>query len=78
MVLGLPLLPEAYVVYKALHEQANPEVVSMNGALLFFRSYNEAKTAAETYLALLTYDEVEPPKYLWIEPINKLWVDGVA
>ena len=75
MVLGLTA--EAYVVYKC-EGQANPEVVAINGSLLFFVSFNSAKQAAEDYLAILANDNVAPPQYLWIEPISKLWINGVS
>lgn len=74
MVLGLT--PEAYVVYYSPYEQSNPVIASMNGALLFFSAYSQAKAAAEAFIQTYVVDNVEVPKYIWIQPVNRLWVDG--
>jgi len=75
MVLGLT--SEAYVVYKCIVPNGAPEIISINGGLLFFRSFNEAKQAALDYIALFDSEPAALPNYIWIEPISKLWINGV-
>jgi len=76
MVLGLT--PEAYIVYYLPDLLNNPVVASVNGGLLFFRSYSDAKQAAEIFLASFTDPEhYGPPPYVWIQPASKLWINGV-
>lgn len=74
MVLGLTA--EGYVVYQAANSTANPEVVSINGNLLFFTAFNAAKQAAEAYIQTYLDSFAPPPPYVWIEPISKLWING--
>lgn len=74
MVLGL--LPEGYVVYY-IYGYGSPNIASINNSLLFFTSYNAAKQAAEDYIASFTDLESTPlPDHIWIEPIQKLWING--
>lgn len=74
MVLGLTA--EAYAVYQCPVPDGNPVIVSINGGLLFFKSFTDAKNAAEAYIAPLVAAGVAPP-YVWIEPISRLWTNGV-
>ncbi len=74
MVLGLTA--EAYVVYWAYDVGTNPLIASIDENLLFFTSFSAAKSAAEEFIAFFVHDLVPPPKYVWIEPISKLWIDG--
>ncbi len=72
MVLGLT--SEGYVVYYAYSAGTFPCIASINGALLFFTAFSAAKAAAEDFRALFA-ETHDVPKYVWIQPINKIWID---
>ncbi len=75
MVLGLT--PEAYaVMYCDSLPPAGSIVASISGSFLFFTSFNAAKEAVQVLLSLYELTQNLPPKYIWIQPISKLWVDG--
>lgn len=75
MVLGLT--PEAYAVYRCDAPFGSPgEIVTLNGSLLFFVSFNQAKEAALEFLQIFEDAQIAPPKYVWIAPISRLWIDG--
>lgn len=87
MVLGIT--PEAYAVFlcEKINTDLNPiakapaSIASINDELLVFNSYQAAKEAAELYLSNFPYQQtptlvIQAPKYVWVAPIMKLWVDG--
>lgn len=73
MVLGLT--PDGYVVYTIPlgGVGAQPTVVYMNGGLLFFKNYSDAKTAAEAFIQSIRDQGTALPEWVWIEPIYKTW-----
>lgn len=73
----LGLIPEAYAVYRCETSFGGAgEIVTMHGERLFFASFNDAKIAAEEFLSYFTDPAFPPPKYVWIAPIQRLWIDG--
>lgn len=75
MVLGLT--PEGYAVYVIDSAGQTPVVGSINGALLFFNSFNAAKDSVPGLIQVCVDGNGYPPLYVWIEPINRLWKNGV-
>jgi len=74
----LGLTPDGYAVYTTPSETpgAIPAVVYMNGGLLFFKAYNDAKVAAEAFIQSIRDAGTDLPAYVWIGPTYKTWYQG--
>jgi hypothetical protein len=76
MVLGLTV--EAYAVMWC-ENTGNPAIVAsiLSGGLLVFPSFAQAKDAAPTFIDYYYSVNGVKPAYVWIQALNRLWIDGV-
>lgn len=76
MVLGLT--PEGYAVMWC-ENTGNPAIVASleDSGLLVFKSFNDAKDAAPAFIASYLSINGYEPAYVWIQPVSRLWLNGV-
>lgn len=73
----LGLTPEGYAVMWCPGIGNPAQVAWLSGGLLFFKTFNEAKAAAPAFIAQYFSENNANPPYVWVQALDRFWMDGV-